>query len=92
MIAAHWGPVRAPSRAAALAAQLTATTGNTARTIDLGGRRTRVEVDLPSQLPDDVRDGVLLAFGRAAIADRDRYGHTSTQAGSTVWAELQDTP
>lgn len=74
--------MRAPIRAAVLAAQLTAATGNTARTAK-DGSVTRIEVDVPSQLSGPARQHIL-----TALATADRYGHSHTAAGSVVWAEV----
>ncbi|MCQ8830381.1 hypothetical protein [Streptomyces malaysiensis] len=70
-------------RIEALAATLTAITGNEPR-VSADGLCTRIESDLPAQLTN--RQGRMLYF---ALADTD---HCGIDPGGYVWAEFNDLP
>ncbi|MET9481964.1 hypothetical protein [Streptomyces sp. NPDC006638] len=70
-------------QAAALVGMLAAATGGEPRTIGTEAGAVRIEADLPEQLSPATRNAIL-----AALATADRYGHTHTDDGDTVWAEL----
>ncbi|MFJ2646438.1 hypothetical protein ACIO1C_06890 [Streptomyces sp. NPDC087420] len=70
-------------QAAALVGMLAAATGGEPRTTGTEAGAVRIEADLPEQLSPATRNAIL-----AALATADRYGHTHTDDGDTVWAEL----
>ncbi|MET9516435.1 hypothetical protein [Streptomyces sp. NPDC002994] len=72
----------AETKAAAVAAMLTAATGEEPR-LDETPDRIRVETDLPEDLAPVTRIAVLTALAIAA-----RFGHSRTANGDIVWAEL----
>lgn len=71
------------ARAASLAAQLAAATGQEPRT-SLAGDRLRIEVDLPESLTETACRVVLIALGTA-----DRYGYERVNGHQYVWADLR---
>ncbi|MFI5621010.1 hypothetical protein [Streptomyces sp. NPDC051567] len=74
----------AETRAAALAALLTAATGVPSR-LAATGAGIRVEADLPTELPPVTFAAILDALSAGA-----RYGHQRTDVGDTVWVEIDD--
>ncbi len=71
-----------PPQAVALAVMLAAATGSAPR-VTKTRAAVRVEVDLPSELSAVTRSTILTALGTA-----DRYGHNCTEAGDSVWGEI----
>ncbi|QIQ04713.1 hypothetical protein [Streptomyces liangshanensis] len=69
--------------AAALVGMLAAATGGEPRITGTEGGAVRIEADLPVQVSPTTRNAIL-----TALATADRYGHTHTDRGDTVWAEL----
>lgn len=74
----------ATSRAASLAARLSALTGREAVIEELADL-IHVRVPLPLRLSDLRRRSLL-----AVLADADRYGHDASEHGATVWVEVDD--
>ncbi|MER6150567.1 hypothetical protein ACWGPD_23290 [Streptomyces hirsutus] len=70
------------ARAVALAARLTAVTGNEAWAEALP-ERIRIKVSLPARLTEAGCRSLL-----AVLADADRYGHEVTLLGAVAWAEI----
>ncbi|MEU1690589.1 hypothetical protein [Streptomyces hirsutus] len=70
------------TRAVALAARLTAVTGNEAWT-EVLPERIRIKVSLPARLTETGCRSLL-----AVLADADRYGHDVTARGAVAWAEI----
>lgn len=70
----------ATAQATAIAARLGAVL-DTEPDVTETGDGIRIQVSLPEQLSGTQQTAVL-----AALADADRYGHTTATTGRTVWA------
>lgn len=71
-----------PPHAVALAGMLAAATSSEPRITETQ-HGFRIEVDLPDELSPVTRSTILTALGTA-----DRYGHNRTEAGDSVWGEI----
>ncbi|MFE3495247.1 hypothetical protein ACFXOS_19610 [Streptomyces sp. NPDC059175] len=71
-----------PPHAVALAGMLAAATSSKPRITETPAS-VRIEVDLPNELSPVIRSTILTALGGA-----DRYGHSRTESGDSVWGEF----
>ncbi|TLQ45065.1 hypothetical protein [Streptomyces marianii] len=71
-----------PPHAVALSGMLAAATSSEPRITETQAG-VRIEVDLPDELSPVTRSTILTALGGAG-----RYGHSRTEAGDSVWGEI----